>query len=276
MIDRSEAFKELKLRIAERYNGLPKRLRQISHFVLEHPNYVALDTVVENAKRAGVAPSAMVRFAKTLGYSGFREMQRVFQSPLLSRAPSYAERARDLRYEQPSGRNELHGLLRNFCSASTVALEHVPELIAPQDLNKALNIMVRARQIYVLAHRRSFAAATYLVYALAHTGKPSHLLHGLGGLLAEQSRFVQANDALVAISFAPYAPETVTAVEELANRHVPVIALSDSKVSPLATHAKVLLEVKEAEIEEFRSLTSTMVLAQTLAVGLAMRLAREN
>jgi DNA-binding MurR/RpiR family transcriptional regulator len=50
--------------------------------------------------------------------------------------------------------------------------------------------------------------------------------------------------------------------------------LSDSKLSPLAQHAKVLFEIKEAEIRGFRSLSTSMVLAQTLAVGLALKLSR--
>jgi DNA-binding MurR/RpiR family transcriptional regulator len=274
--DRSDAFRDLKVRIAARYNKLPKRLKQISEFVLEHPNYVALDTVVENARRAGVPPSALVRFAQVLGYSGFREMQRVFQSPLLLRAPSYAERARDLRHAHPRGRNELHGLLAGFCTGSIVALEHLPELISSRDLNRAVNIMVKARQLHIVAHRRSFAAAGYLAYALALAGKPTHLLHGLGGLLAEQCRLIEPADALIAISFMPYAPETLAVVENLAGRSVPVVALSDGKLSPLARHSKVLFEIKEAEIKGFRSLTSTMVVAQALAVGLAMRLAQNN
>jgi DNA-binding MurR/RpiR family transcriptional regulator len=270
----AEALQALKLRIADRYNGLPQRLKQISQFVLDHPNYVALNTVVENASRAGVAPSAMIRFAKSLGYSGFREMQRVFQTPLLSKSASYAERARDLRLGQSKGRSEVYGLLKSFCSASMVAVEHLPDLIVPEDLNKAVGIMSRARQIHLIAHRRSFAVATYLAYALAHAGKPAHLLDGLGGLLAEQCRSVQSGDAIIAISFLPYAPETGAAVETLAGRGASLIALSDSKLSPLAQHAKVLFEIKEAEIRGFRSLSTSMVLAQTLAVGLALKLSR--
>ena len=53
-----------------------------------------------------------------------------------------------------------------------------------------------------------------------------------------------------------------------------VIAITDSVVSPLARHAHLVFEVKEAEVQGFRSLASSLCLAQALAVGLAMQLAR--
>jgi len=270
--DAAEHLAALRARIAERYDQLSNRLQQIAKFVLDHPNDIALETVVVIAERAGVPPSALIRFAQALDYSGFREMQRVFQAPLASRSPSYAERVRSLALDRAEEEHDgPYHFLARFCAASAVALEHIQEVLTPEQLGQAVELLARARQVYVVAQRRSFPVAAYLAYALPHSEKPTHLLDGLGGMLDEQVRSIQPGDALIAISFSPYARETASIVERAAERKASVIVISDSMVSPISRFADVFFEIKDAEVQGFRSLTASLCLAQTLAVGLAMR-----
>jgi DNA-binding MurR/RpiR family transcriptional regulator len=269
----SDPLAQVRQRIADSYDDLPPRLQQISRFVLEHPNYIAIDTVADNAKRVGVPPSAMIRFAQTLGFSGFRELQRLFQSPLLDRSPSYAERVRQLASgAEPKGKG-LHGLLRDFASATTVALDHLPDSIASEGLERAVNVMAAADRLHLIGQRRSFPVVSYLAYACAHAGKPAHILSSLAGMLVEEGQSIRPGDCLIAVSFATYSPDTLMIAEAAHERAVQVIAITDSVVSPLSRHADIVFEVKEAEVQGFRSLASSLCLAQALAVGLAMRLA---
>ena len=90
-------------------------------------------------------------------------------------------------------------------------------------------------------------------------------------MLDEPVRSIQHDDALLAISFSPYAGETASIVERAAARGAAVIVISDSMVSPISRYADVFFDIKDAEVQGFRSLTASLCLAQTLAVGLAMR-----
>ena len=221
---------QVRQRIADNYEDLPPRLQQISRFVLEHPNYIAIDTVADNARRVGVPPLAMIRFAQTLGYSGFRELQRVFQSPLLDRSPSYAERVRQLAAgAEPKGRG-LHDLLRHFASAMTVALDHLPESISADTLDTAVSTLVKADRLHLIGQRRSFPIVSYLAYACAHAGKPAHILSSLAGMLAEEGQSIRKGDGLIAVSFTPYAPDTLMIAEAAYKRGAQVIAITDSVV----------------------------------------------
>ena len=62
-----------------RRESMPKRLKQIAAFALEHPEDVAFGTVAGIAEHAGVQPSTLVRFAKSLGYDGFSHLQQIFR-----------------------------------------------------------------------------------------------------------------------------------------------------------------------------------------------------
>src|SRR6188474_2529058 len=93
-----ESYEALRAEIARRHPRFADRLKQIAEFALDHPTDMALGTVAEVAERARVQPSAIVRFARAVGYGGFTEMQQVFRSRLVaSVAPSYKERISGLR-----------------------------------------------------------------------------------------------------------------------------------------------------------------------------------
>src|SRR3954468_13148113 len=88
---------ELRAAILERYDGLSKRLQQIARYVLDEPNELALETLAVIADRSGVQPSAIVRFAKSFGFDGASQMQRLLRDGLLSShaALGYNERVRN-------------------------------------------------------------------------------------------------------------------------------------------------------------------------------------
>jgi DNA-binding MurR/RpiR family transcriptional regulator len=73
------------------------------------------------------------------------------------------------------------------------------------------------------------------------------------------------------VSFAPYAPATVSAVQAAHSQGVPVIAITDSPFSPLVAGAAVWLGVVEADVEGFRNPSAVFALAMTLAVSLGER-----
>ena len=74
---------------------------------------------------------------------------------------------------------------------------------------------------------------------------------------------------LIAISFPPYAADTLQVCEQVRHSGAKRLAITDAFMSPVAKDADLVLEVNDAKLLGFRSLTSAMCLAQTLAMGLA-------
>src|SRR3546814_1380260 len=66
---------------------------------------------------------------------------------------------------------------------------------------------------------------------------------------------------LIAVSYHPYAEETLQSVAAAVDSGCKVLAISDSLVSPVAKPATLVLQVREAEIRKFRSLSASMCLA---------------
>jgi DNA-binding MurR/RpiR family transcriptional regulator len=267
-----ETYEALRAEIARRYPRFSDRLQVIAEFALDHPTEIALGTVADVAQRAKVQPSAIVRFAHALGYGGFSEMQRVFRSRLVaSVAPSYKERIAGLRRD---GRfrdtKDPRALLARFASEGMVALENLQDVVREKDLARAIALLCAADTIYVLGLGGSFPVAAHLTYVLRKLGRRVVLLDGLGSALGEQAVSASRQDALIAISFRTYNPDTVRMFSDLVARDLPAVSITDSLLSPIVEGAKVVFEIADMPEAALRTMVAPMCLAQSIAVGLTL------
>ncbi len=258
--------------IVSRYNELTPVLKRIAEYAIDHPNDIALQSVTTIAQRAGVHASALVRFAKALGFAGFSDLKRVFQGRLTEHRQSYHDRLSRLADAEglPAGRTSPSGMvLRTFTDAGKAALDHLAAETDQLKLDEAVRLLSRAKVVYVLGQRRSFPIAAYFSYALGQADRRIVLLDGIGGMIEQQSRGMARGDVLLAVSFSPYSPETIATAERARANGAKVIGITDRPLSPLAQASDIALEVADAEVMDFRSLVATFCLAQTLVIGVA-------
>lgn len=270
-----KTFEDLTAQIARRHHDLPDRLQVIASFAVQHPNEMALDTVSQLAKRMGVQPSAIVRFANSLGYDGFTNMQQVFRARLTGPAsPSYRDRISALRRGGNGARaSKPADVLAEFISDDVTSLEGLFQAVPGDRMERAVNILAGADNIYVAGQGRSFPISYYIDYGLNRLDLKSHLLDGIGGFMRHRVRAANKRDALVAISFKDYSPDVVEIASELAEKDVPVIVITDNPLGPFARLAKVSFEIGELRARPFRSLVAPICLAQSLVVALGHKLA---
>jgi len=269
-----ETYEALRAEIARRHPRFADRLKQIAEFALDHPTDMALGTVAEVAERARVQPSAIVRFARALGYGGFTEMQQVFRSRLVaSVAPSYKERIAGLRRDGRfhDGKNP-RAVLSRFASEGIVSLESLQDGVREKDLTRAIGLLGAAHTIHVLGLGGSFPVAAHLTYVLRKLGRRVTLLDGLGSALGDQAAAASPKDALIAISFKTYNPDTVRLFPALVARGLPAVAITDSLLSPIVEGADVVFEIPDMPEAALRTMVGPMCLAQSLAVGLTLAL----
>lgn len=263
-------FAELRDRLASGSLKLPRRLRQVAAYALAHPDEVALGTVAKIAEDAGVQPSALIRFGQALGYTGFTDLQAVFRERLLSQVSNYDERMVSLRATGGST-SKAAALLDGLCKSATQSIGQLHARIDIQRVEQATRLLADAETIYLVAQRRSFPITSYLSYAFGKLGIRNILVGSALGTDAETISFATRRDAALAISFTPYAPATIAHTEELAEAGVPLVVITDSPFSPLASESRIWFEVVETDFQGFRSLSASMALAMTLALGVADR-----
>jgi DNA-binding MurR/RpiR family transcriptional regulator len=270
-------YEELIRAIHERHDAMSKSYQRIAVYLTQNPNDVAVHSVHAIAERCGVHASNVVRFAQALGYDGFKTLQSLFQKRLSTAAPGFEARVKALESELGARKDRSEGgFLRDLIVRDIASLQDLLADVSEADLKKAVTLLEKAEVIYLLGQLRSSPVADLLRYVLTMLGKRCVLLDPSGGLATHMARDIRKTDLLFAISFRFYATEVVNIVNETASRKAPIVAISDSTLSPIAKAATVLFAVPEHEYTFSRSLAAPMCLAQALTVALAARLQRNS
>ncbi len=266
---------ELREAILARYDSFSKRLQHVARYVLDHPDDMALQTLTVIAERSGTQPSAIVRFAKSLGYTGAGPMQRLLRETLLANNASlgYGERVHQFTatVDHSVSARGVGALIDEFTEGDILALQNTRATIGHDGLADAVALIHKAQIVHLAGMRRAFPVAAYLAYAIPQAGKPTMLIDGIGGLAFQQFRAMSSRDLLIAISYHSYAPETISAVEAAAAAGAKILAISDSLTSPIAKLATQTMIVRESQVRGFRSLSASLCVAQALVVGLAYK-----
>ena len=218
---------------------------------------VVLVTAVLHRMRAGELRAAFGESTRTIFGAGF---VLIFTIPMVRILINSGVNAADL-VSMPVA-------MAQFVADGIASLEQLHEHVSPADMAAAVRDISAARTIYVLGHRRSFPVAYYLAYALTQLELRTQLLDSVGGMLRDPAQLIGAKDALIVVSFKNYTPEVIEVAQGCHARKVPVIAITDNALSPLARHAKVCFQIEEKTSNPFRMLVAPMCLAQALVVAL--------
>ncbi|MEC7048733.1 MAG: MurR/RpiR family transcriptional regulator [Pseudomonadota bacterium] len=261
--ERPETLDQLMTQIEQQHASMPKRLREIGNFVLGHPEAIALSTLAELAAETDIATSAFVRFAQTLGFDGFSQMQAVFRQQVRSSWPQYGSRLSDMADVNPADHFEA-------LSASAVAsINRLSNSVSMEHLEAAVCKLAGAETIWFAAGGRARPVTAYMKYMLTKLGIRTQEFREAPSEAMRELNLIGPNDVLLVVSFAPYGKLTVKLAQEAASRGAEIVSITDTMVSPVAFDTTLL--VTEESIFGFRSLCATMNLAQYLAIEIGLK-----
>lgn len=78
-------FEDVIVRIRERLDTLSPQSRKVAVYILEDPMILGFCGIQDFARRCLVPTSCVFRFAKQMGFSGFRAMRQTFKLALKRR-----------------------------------------------------------------------------------------------------------------------------------------------------------------------------------------------
>ena len=176
-------FEALRAALVARSDRLSKRLSQVAQFFLNHPEEVAVSTLVRLADLAAVPPATITRFAKELGFQGFSDLQLVFRERLLGPRLPYAERvagAGDSDLDQPGT------VFGSFIQAAVQSLLRIEEALDRDQLAACVELLATTDVVHVAAARGAFGLGAYMVYGLGSIGRRAQLIDNIGAMRGMQ------------------------------------------------------------------------------------------
>jgi len=255
--------------IVEAFEALSPQLQTAARYVIDRPDDVALLSMREQARRAGVPPATMTRLAKRLGLDGYDEVRALYAGAVRAGTLGFAGKA-GAQVEAQKLRGE-RALAADMAVSLSRQIARLAEPAALERLANAAGRLHQARRIYCLGLRACHAAAWHFHYMLSLLGDKTVMLDDAGGTGLDALRDPGSGDVVLAASVEPYARATIDAARYAATAGVPVVALTDSEVSPLAQIASVTILVATGSPSFFHTMTPLLAVAEILAALVAGR-----
>jgi DNA-binding MurR/RpiR family transcriptional regulator len=223
-------------RIRKERLEMSKSFSRLADFLLDSYIRSAFMTASELAHALDLDAATVVRFAQTLGYTGFPDLQREIRQRVLG----------DLlvRPEQAKSIETVPGVVSNALNELSLALEQTRLSLDTDALAILVDRIGAARRTIVLAESPAQAAAYNLVYFLEQGGFRVYIARPGVADLARTVHTATAQDLLLALEVSGQAPYIASALEAARQKNLPTAAILGAASLASARAAEVVLAAR--------------------------------
>lgn len=252
-------------RIEQQWPSFSKGQRIIAKYITENYDKAAFMTAYRLGQSVGVSESTVVRFASVLGFDGYPQLQKAMQELIRSKLTSVQ------RIEVTSSRMEYEDVIRNIMSYDIDNMRQTLEEIPREVFLGAVNEIVSARRVYILGAGSCRSLAMFVSYYLKLLLVDVQTIYSSSETeMFEDMLHINSQDVAVVISFPRYSSKSVKAMHFAHSRNAKVIAITDSKMSPIAEYASYLLLAHSDMATIVDSLVAPLSIINALIVAISL------
>lgn len=246
--------------------NLTKTQKMIAKYILDHSADACFMTSTEIALKLNVSESSVIRFSRSLGFSGFMDFQKMlrkeYQDKVLSisstitvpaqRVAKRAKLERNSDYINRHFKNALQNLETLFTTNTLAAFED------------AADVIVAGKRKYIAASRGNACLGDYFLLYLKHI-----LPHVTSTNTAALSPIdcmcnITKEDCLIVFSFPRYSSLDRVTTEMAKEAGASIVVITDKPSALLAQYATVLITVPVDSNAFFNSLIGPQFVAEIL------------
>jgi glucokinase len=251
-------------RIGHLQHELTPAEQRVATLVLEQPRLVLNEPIAEIARLADVSQPTVIRFCRSLGFSGLADFKLKFASSLTGAIP--------VRHSQVRNSDSTHDLSAKVIDNTVSAILKFRDQLDVRAVDRAIELVRHAKRVEFYAMGNSRAVALDGQHKFFRFRIPT-ALYGDSHLFTLAAELLRPGDVVIAISNSGKLPDLLAAVDAARAAGADVIAIGNGQ-SPLAKKATVCLAVDHAEdSSSFLSMISRilqLLLIDIMAVGISV------
>lgn len=250
--------------IQNNYNSLSKGQKLIAEYIMDNYDKAAFMTAATLGDTVGVSESTVVRFANTLGYDGYRELQKELQELIKNKLTTVQ------RISLSKDFSDYENALKQVVKKDMDNIEKTLNELDYQAFQRGVEITLKADNVYILGLRSSSFLAGYLGFYLNFLLDNVKIISFGANDVFEQLLKATEDDVIIGISYPRYSKRTLEALDYGKEKGCSIIGITDSLVSPAAQYADVTLIASSSMLSFVDSLVAPMSLINAFIVALGM------
>lgn len=253
-------------KINEYYPKMSKGHKLVAAYIVDRYDQAVFMTAAKLGESVGVSESTVVRFAMALGYDGYPEFMKDL-------AEWYKSKINNVqKIGAKYGRSSQSELLTSVISADIEKLEDTMEKLDVNSFELAVDLILRARKVYILGLRSCEPLARFLHFYLNMIRPDVVLLDSTSvSETFEQMIRIDEKDCIIGISFPRYSMRTLKALEFANDRNAKVITITDTMHSPLTLYSSCNLFARSDMVSIVDSLVAPLSVINALVVALCLK-----
>lgn len=225
---------DLFTRIHANYQDFTKAEKKVADFVLSNPSDVLYMSITDLADACAVGDTSVFRFCRTLRLQGYQEFKMNLAQAINSEDGGTAQFAGEIKLD-----DSITDVARKVLGTNIAALNETFDLIRPDDIIRAVDMIQKARRVVFFGVGSSLATALEANNKFMRiTGKTSCLFDS--HLQAMTAGLLEPQDLAVVISYSGSTKDCVEIAQLCQQNQVPVIGITRFSKSPL-THCSNLV-----------------------------------
>lgn len=219
------------------YPELYAKGQQIATVILKDPNKVIYQSIKELATECGTSESSVVRFCKTIGYSGYNELKLE-----LAKCTFEIETINELISDAKPSQSTIESITRGLFSDTSTLLQKLRSTLDYSVIGDIITAILDAKLLFINGYMYSGLIAFTFCERMKSLGIPS-LLAWDSISMKQNSIMVNHSSVALFLSHSGASKDSVKNAIECKKNGAKVIVLTTSDLSPLAKEADILLTI---------------------------------
>ncbi|AJY74728.1 MurR/RpiR family transcriptional regulator [Paenibacillus beijingensis] len=226
------------LTLSSIYNSLTRTEKKIADAIQQDPETVVYATLTDLAEKSGVGETSVLRLCRKIGFGGYQEFKLALAKDLVVPIKNV--------HSQIEETDDLSTMAAKITADNIQALENTLSLIGIGELQKAMELIGRARKIYFFGVGSSANTAADGKYRFMRLGFNVELVSD-PHIMAMVATLMTPDDVVFGISTSGSTKDLVDAVRIAKQNGASIVCLTSHSRSPLTQQANVVLLTKSRE-----------------------------
>lgn len=252
----------MELSLAASSGKLTRAEQKILDYINTNTDSFLFSSIGQLAQRLELSDATVSRFARHVGCADFKELKSRVVEQSAGPAAKMAETLSQDGAFSPAA----------WLERQQLYLQKTAQQLQPEEFDRGVEALVRARRIYLHGKNASFSLANMLFFRLRRLGLPVSLLPSGGSELLEGLLPAGENDVVVMFSFSKLSREGKIILEHSRTAGYRTLAFVSRTCIPAEEQADISLFAYRGEEKEYHSMSAPAALLDVLVVAVTERL----
>ena len=264
----------IQIHVMSHYNNLSKAEQKVADYFLANSEHIYTYPIAELAKASGVSSGTWVRFCKSIGYSGLKELKLALFNNV-SEDKSYESTDKSLVFTDIKEHKSTEHIVESVEASSIKAIQNTFEILNLEALEEAAELIFEAKSVRIFGVGASALVAFDLAHKLLRIGINAIFVSDVHVQLTIAATTLPEDLAII-ISNSGSTKEILEIQEHIVANKAKNIVITSIGRSPITSNSDILLNTSSPEIHLRSGAMSSRIAQLVLVDALFTTISNKN